>query len=76
MEQGLAVILVSSELPEVMNLAHRTIVMRRGVQVAEFGRGVHAEDIVAAASGLGQPPQPVAKNDSEYPCMELTEVAA
>ena len=29
-EQGLAVILVSSELPEVMNLAHRVIVMRRG----------------------------------------------
>ncbi len=52
-EQGLAVILVSSELPEVMNLAHRVIVMRRGVQVAEFARGqAQAEDIVAAASGL------------------------
>ncbi len=52
-EQGLAVILISSELPEVMNLAHRTIVMRRGVQVAEFERvHAHAEDIVAAASGL------------------------
>lgn len=51
--QGLAVILVSSELPEVMNLAHRTIVMRRGLQVAEFDRAhAHAEAIVAAASGL------------------------
>jgi rhamnose transport system ATP-binding protein len=52
-EQGLAVILISSELPEVMHLAHRTIVMRRGVQVAEFERGsAQAEQIVAAASGL------------------------
>jgi rhamnose transport system ATP-binding protein len=38
-----------------MDLAHRTIVMRRGVQVAEFDRALaHAEDIVAAASGLNQ----------------------
>ncbi|WP_077033934.1 sugar ABC transporter ATP-binding protein [Pelomonas sp. KK5] len=52
-ENGLAVILVSSELPEVMNLAHRVIVMRRGRQVAEFGKGEgSAEAIVAAASGL------------------------
>ncbi len=51
--QGLAVILVSSELPEVMNLAHRVIVMRRGRQVAEFDRqSAQAERIVAAASGL------------------------
>ena len=58
-EQGLAVILVSSELPEVMHLAHRTIVMRRGVQVAEFDRAnAHAEQIVAAASGLAAVPAP------------------
>lgn len=51
--QGLAVILVSSELPEVLNLAHRTIVMRRGLQVAEFSKeDVRAENVVAAASGL------------------------
>jgi rhamnose transport system ATP-binding protein len=52
-EQGLAVILVSSELPEVMSLAHRVIVMRRGRQVHEFAQGhADAEAIVAAASGL------------------------
>ena len=52
-EQGLAVILVSSELPEVMNLAHRVIVMRRGRQVGEYRHGqADAETIVAAASGL------------------------
>jgi rhamnose transport system ATP-binding protein len=53
-QEGLAVILVSSELPEVMNLAHRVIVMRRGLQVAEFAKkDAHAEAILAAASGLG-----------------------
>ncbi|MEN9891806.1 MAG: hypothetical protein RLY78_2101 [Pseudomonadota bacterium] len=52
-EQGLAVILVSSELPEVMNLAHRIVVMKRGRQVAEFTReAADAETVVAAASGL------------------------
>ena len=52
-KEGLAVILISSELPEVMNLAHRVIVMRRGLQVAEFAKvDLHAEAIVAAASGL------------------------
>lgn len=76
-EQGLAVILVSSELPEVMNLAHRTIVMRRGVQVAEFGRGAHAEDIVAAASGLDHAVSPrIAHSTVEDRPIELTEVAA
>jgi rhamnose transport system ATP-binding protein len=51
--QGLAVILVSSELPEVMNLAHRVIVLRRGRLVAEFTHeNANAEAIVAAASGL------------------------
>ena len=50
--QGLAVILVSSELPEVMHLAHRTIVMRRGRMVATFDQGqFDAETIVTAASG-------------------------
>ncbi len=58
-EQGLAVILVSSELPEVMHLAHRVIVMRRGRAVAEFARGrADAETIVAAASGLALPAAP------------------
>ena len=58
--QGLAVILVSSELPEVMHLAHRVIVMRRGRQVGEFAHGsADAETLVAAASGLALPPPAV-----------------
>jgi rhamnose transport system ATP-binding protein len=53
-QQGLAVILVSSELPEAMKLADRVIVMRRGRLVAEFAQGVPAEAIVAAASGMAE----------------------
>jgi rhamnose transport system ATP-binding protein len=79
-EQGLAVILVSSELPELMNLAHRVIVMRRGRQLREFARGqADAEAIVAAASGLGD--GVAAASDSRAapdPCIAArrTELAA
>lgn len=36
--EGLAVILISSELPEVMGLSSRILVLREGVVVAEVGR--------------------------------------
>ena len=49
---GLAVILISSELPEVMGLADRIIVMHEGRIVERFERGAwSAERIVAAATG-------------------------
>src|SRR5581483_2657535 len=49
---GLAVILISSELPEVMGLADRVIVMKEGRIVDEFRRGAwSAEGIVGAATG-------------------------
>lgn len=46
--QGLAVIMVSSELPEVMGMAYRIIVMTKGFQmVAEYRAGdATAETIV------------------------------
>ncbi|MBT0570194.1 sugar ABC transporter ATP-binding protein [Curvibacter sp. CHRR-16] len=51
--QGLAVILVSSELPEVMHLSNRIIVMHRGRMVREYAQAdFDAEAIVACASGL------------------------
>ena len=50
--EGLAVILISSELPEVMGLADRLIVMKEGRIVEEFQRGRWtAEAIVGAATG-------------------------
>jgi rhamnose transport system ATP-binding protein len=51
-EQGLAVILVSSELPEIMGLADRVLVMKEGRIVSAFNRGSwSAEAIVSAATG-------------------------
>lgn len=53
--QGLAVIMVSSELPEVMGMADRIIVMHEGLMVAEYQAGeASAETIVSAASGAGK----------------------
>jgi rhamnose transport system ATP-binding protein len=52
-EDGLAVILISSELPEIMGLADRVIVMQEGRIVAEFARDAwSAEAIVSAATGV------------------------
>ena len=51
--QGLAVVLVSSELPEVMHMADRIIVMREGRMVAECdAKTATAEEIVAYAAGV------------------------
>lgn len=51
-QNGLAVILVSSELPEVMNMSDRILVMREGRLVAEFdARVASAEEIVSQAAG-------------------------
>ena len=51
-KNGLAVILVSSELPEIMNMSDRILVMREGHMVAEFdAKAVSAEEIVAQAAG-------------------------
>lgn len=53
--QGLAVIMVSSELPEVMGMADRIIVMHEGLAAAEYRAGeASAETIVSAASGAGR----------------------
>ena len=51
-EDGLAVILVTSELPEAIGLSDRLIVMAEGRAVGEFTRGKWSpEAIVAAATG-------------------------
>ena len=51
-EEGLAVILISSELPEIMGLADRVAVMQEGRIANVFTRGTwSAEAIVSAATG-------------------------
>jgi ABC-type sugar transport system ATPase subunit len=49
--QGMAVVVVSSEIEELLGLAHRVAVLRRGVLVAEFDRGAPREAVIAAAFG-------------------------
>jgi rhamnose transport system ATP-binding protein len=53
--RGLSVILVSSELPEVLGMADRIVVMHHGRVQREFLRfDATPENVVAAASGLAQ----------------------
>ncbi len=50
--EGLAIVLVSSELPEVLGLSDRVIVLHRGRIAAEFSRDeATAENVMAAATG-------------------------
>jgi rhamnose transport system ATP-binding protein len=50
--EGVAVLVISSELPEVLRLANRILVMREGRLVAEFSHAKASEEtIVAAATG-------------------------
>jgi ABC-type sugar transport system ATPase subunit len=52
---GMAVLLISSEIEEVLGLAHRVLVMRRGRVVAEFaGDEATDEAVMAAAFATGR----------------------
>ncbi len=48
---GVGVVVVSSEIDEVLQLAHRVVVMRHGRLVAEFEHGSAAGEVIAAAFG-------------------------
>lgn len=53
-ERGLAILMISSELPEIMGMSDRILVMREGRLVAEFGRDeASQEEIAAAMMGTG-----------------------
>ena len=52
--EGVAIVMVSSELPEVLGMADRVLVMREGRLVAELPRADATEDAVMyAAMGQG-----------------------
>jgi rhamnose transport system ATP-binding protein len=52
-QQGLSVIMVSSELPEILGMSDRVIVMREGRMVATYENdGLDAETLVRAAAGI------------------------
>jgi rhamnose transport system ATP-binding protein len=51
-QEGVAVLMISSELPEVLRVADRVLVMREGRLVAEFPHQEASEEsLVAAATG-------------------------
>ncbi len=48
-QQGLAILMISSELPEIMGMSDRILVMREGTLVAEFSRAAATQETIAAA---------------------------
>ncbi|MEM9632653.1 MAG: sugar ABC transporter ATP-binding protein [Pseudomonadota bacterium] len=53
--EGLAVIMVSSEIPEILGMSDRVIVMREGRIAAEFeGGDLTPEHLVRAAAGISE----------------------
>jgi ABC-type sugar transport system ATPase subunit len=51
--EGTAVLLISSEIEEVLGLAHRVLVMRLGSITREFGADPPLDAVMEAAFGLG-----------------------
>jgi ribose transport system ATP-binding protein len=52
--QGMAILMISSELPEILGVSDRILVMREGRIVAEFNRQEATQDkIMQAATGQG-----------------------
>ncbi len=49
-DRGGAVLFTSRELPEILGLSDRVLVMRTGRIAAEFGRGATEEEVMAAAT--------------------------
>ena len=52
---GVAILMISSELPEVLGMSDRVLVMREGRLVAEFDRALATSEAVGAAM-MGEAP--------------------
>ena len=50
-DQGVAVVLISHNMPEVLEVSDSIQVLRLGRRVAEFGRGASVDDLVGAMTG-------------------------
>lgn len=49
--EGLGILIASSEMPELIGLCDRIVVLRNGSSVAEFSGGVSEHEVLAAANG-------------------------
>ena len=54
--EGVAILLISSELPEVIGMADRIVVMRDGRIAGELPRGASEETVLALATGAATAP--------------------
>jgi len=55
-QQGLACLVISSEMPELIGLCHRMIVLREGKQMGELtGEGMTEENVMMLAAGVDAP---------------------
>jgi ABC-type sugar transport system ATPase subunit len=53
--EGIGILLISSELPEILGLSDRSLVMREGRVVGEFTRAEASEEkLLATAAGVRQ----------------------
>jgi len=62
---GMGVVVVSSEIEELLELSHRALVLRHGRLIGEFPRGAPREAVIAAAFGdVGEDTLPPTKENS------------
>jgi len=61
---GVGILMISSELPEVLGVSDRILVMREGTLVAEFSHAVASEEaVMSAAMGQHDPVSEAVKHD-------------
>ena len=57
-EEGMGIILVSSELPEILGMCDRVLVMNKGAITGEFLRGEADQEKIMACAVIDRPYQP------------------
>jgi ribose transport system ATP-binding protein len=65
---GAAILLVSSELPELLGVSDRIVVIRQGRSVGELPRGASEREVMELAFGSGD------RNENEVPSLRLLAI--